>query len=543
MYKLLLCWRYLCTRYIALVSIISVTLGVATMIVVNSVMEGFGVEMQNRIHGFSADVVVEAKDFNGMPDADYQMEQIRKAAGGDIEAMTPTVSTVGFLSITLSNGRSMSQPVQVIGIDPATQGLVTDFSKYLQHPENRKKMNFDLREGGYDTRDRQGGEDGVERPSMAQAGWTRRRLVAESLKMQEQFNRSANPVDGSDIRQQSYLEGEGAPEGDPNANLPPPSPNAPAQSLIQQHPEVTADGTCTFDMAKDQHTGAVLGIALASKRMLKDDNDPNGACEDRFYVLPGDDVKLTFGTAGTPPKPVSDSFTVVDFFESKMSENDATVVFVPIRNLQQSRGMIDPTTGIGKVNRISIKLKPGANGDLVRDKLRNIFPDTLYMVMTWRDQRSPLLAAVQLENTILNVLLFLIIAVAGFGILAIFYMIVVEKTRDIGIMKSLGASGTGVMGIFISYGLSLGLIGSGAGLAIGLIIVKFINPIADFLGWIRGMPVFDPTIYYFNKIPTSLVPQTIVCIVLGAILIAVLASVLPARRAARLHPVEALRYE
>ena len=90
-----------------------------------------------------------------------------------------------------------------------------------------------------------------------------------------------------------------------------------------------------------------------------------------------------------------------------------------------------------------------------------------------------------METRILNVLLFMIIAVAGFGILAIFYMIVVEKTRDIGILKSLGASGRGVMGIFLGYGLSLGLVGSGAGMVIGLLFVRYINEIAAALAWMH----------------------------------------------------------
>ncbi len=106
-----------------------------------------------------------------------------------------------------------------------------------------------------------------------------------------------------------------------------------------------------------------------------------------------------------------------------------------------------------------------------------------------------------METAILNVLLFMIIAVAGFGILAIFYMIVVEKTRDIGILKSLGASGRGIMGIFLAYGLSLGLVGSGVGMVVGLLFVRYINPIADGLGWLTGHPVFNPAIYYFYKIP------------------------------------------
>ena len=148
-----------------------------------------------------------------------------------------------------------------------------------------------------------------------------------------------------------------------------------------------------------------------------------------------------------------------------------------------------------------------------------------------------------METAILNVLLFMIIAVAGFGILAIFFMIVVEKTRDIGILKSLGASSGGIMGIFLAYGLSLGMVGSGAGLVIGLLFVANINEIADVLAWITGQEVFDPTIYYFQKIPTIVEPLTVAWIVAGAMLIAVVASILPARRAARLHPVEALRYE
>ncbi len=107
----------------------------------------------------------------------------------------------------------------------------------------------------------------------------------------------------------------------------------------------------------------------------------------------------------------------------------------------------------------------------------------------------------------------------------------------------LGAPSRGVMGIFLSYGLLLGLVGSGAGLVIGLLFVNYINEIADLLGTITGRPVFNPSIYYFYEIPTIVDPVTIAWIVSGAVAIAVLASILPAIRAAMLHPVEALRYE
>ncbi len=513
MYKLLLCWRYLRTRYIALASIISVTLGVATMIVVNSVMSGFTTEMQNRIHGILSDLVLESRSINGFPDADWHMEQIRQIAGDSVEGMTPTVVVPAMLNFRCGENW-ITRQVQLIGIDQETQSRVSDFSRYLQHPENRRAMSFGLRDGNYDTLDHQAGPDAVERRQMAVAGWYHRKSAAELERMRESLFQQKDT--GDPLAENT---GTGSSASD--------KPHDPFAEAVSETP--------SFDPTQEQHTGLVLGIALGSFRTSEG--------EDRFLVLPGDDVKLTFPTASTPPKAVSDTFTIVDFYESKMSEYDSSFVFVPIEKLQELRGMIDPTTKVGLVNSIQIKLKPGVDGDVVRDTLAARFPPELYLVQTWRDKQGALLAAVQMETAILNILLFLIIAVSGFGILAIFFMIVVEKTRDIGVLKSLGASGTGIMGIFLGYGLALGVVGSGVGMVLGLLFVMYINPIADLIGWIRGEEVFDPSIYYFYKIPTIVEPWTVAWIVFGALVIAVMASVLPALRAACLHPVEALRYE
>src|SRR5687767_15534526 len=103
MYKLLLCWRYLRTRYIALASIISVMLGVATMIVVNAVMEGFTQEMQERIHGILSDLVFESQSLDGFPDADRCMTEIRDIAGPYIAGMSPTVHVPAMLSYSYGN--------------------------------------------------------------------------------------------------------------------------------------------------------------------------------------------------------------------------------------------------------------------------------------------------------------------------------------------------------------------------------------------------------------------------------------------------------
>jgi lipoprotein-releasing system permease protein len=524
MYKFLLCWRYLRTRYIALASIISVMLGVATMIVVNSVMAGFTHEMQNRIQGILSDVILESRSLEGMPDFERHAADIRRVAGDQIEGVTPAVVVPAMLNFQYG-GTWITRQVQLIGIDEKTQSSVSDFGTYLQHPRNREQMSFGLQDG-FDTRDHNAEGDAPERAQLRDAGWEHRRQLARLQAFQQDMLQKDNRAKSAP----ATAEKPAAAAADPFAARRPPS----------------TEQENLFDPAKEQHTGVVLGIAMASYRMhgsANAEDGKSGAMEERFVVVPGDDVKLTFSTAGQPPKAISDNFTVVDFYESKMAEYDSTFVFMPIRKLQELRGMIDPSTGVGLVNSIQIKLKPGVDGNEVRDKLRKAFPAELYVVSTWRDKQGALLAAVQMETAILNVLLFLIIAVAGFGILAIFYMIVVEKTRDIGILKSLGASGRGVMGIFLSYGLSLGCVGSGVGMAVGLLLVHYINHIADALGWITGHPVFNPEIYYFYKIPTIVLPATIAWIVVGAVAIAVLASILPARRAARFHPVEALRYE
>ena len=133
--------------------------------------------------------------------------------------------------------------------------------------------------------------------------------------------------------------------------------------------------------------------------------------------------------------------------------------------------------------------------------------------------------------------------VFAFGISMPLSMIVVEKTRDIGVMKALGASTAGVRGIFLGYGLLLGVVGSGIGMAGGLLFVHYINDIEKVLSKVTGRRVFDDTIYYFNEIPTRVDPWTVAWIVGGALLISAVACIWPAQRAARLHPVRALRYE
>ena len=543
MYKLLLCWRYLRTRWIALASIVSVTLGVATMIVVNAVMAGFSYEMQTRIHGILSDLVFESHSLSGFQDPQWHMDEIKRAAGDDIVGMTPTVAVPAMLNFQV-RGQWITRQIMLIGIDAATHAQVSDFGRYLQHPANRDQLSFGLRDGGYDTVDSQSDTTVPTRPALEGAGWPHRRMRVERERVwREKLDADRRAGEGPEAAAEPSRSVDQQVDAVLAATTADASPAAADAGGDSTAPPATADpfrqarpieGT-RMDPANEQFTGIVPGIGLASFR--------DNAGTDRFLVLPGDDVKITFPTSGTPPKAVSDTFTVVDFYESKMSEYDSNFVFVPIAALQRMRGMIDPQSGLASVNSIQIKLREGADLDRVRDTLRKVFPGDLYAVSTWRDKQGPLLAAVDMEMSVLNILLFLIIAVAGFGILAIFFMIVVEKTRDIGILKSLGASASGIGGIFLGYGLFLGIVGAGAGLALGLSIAWNINSIRAGVEWCTGERVFDPSIYYFYRIPSIVHPFTVLWIIVGAVGIAVGSSVLPALRAARLHPVEALRHD
>jgi lipoprotein-releasing system permease protein len=523
MYKWMLIWRYLRTRYIALASIISVMLGVATLIVVNSVMAGFSQEMHDRLHGILSDLVISSYDLNGLPDAEAHKQEIRKVLGDDVVGMTATVQVPAMLNFQF-DGQWHTFQVNLIGIDESSYAGVSDFSRFLLHPDNQRELSFLLRETGY----------APGRKDFPDAGWKRRRITAEYQRALREEQQRGQAEAGLLPPGPAGAEVPGLPPFAGNDEL----PSVPFNLVPEELTEPTGS---EIDPATEQFTGIILGIAICSLKS----RDGDGEVHDYYLCAPGDDVQVTFPNSGRPPRAVSDTFTVVDLYESKMSEYDSSFAFVPLAHLQRLRGMIDQQSGVSSVTSVQIKLREGADLNAARDALQARFPALQfgYRIQTWMDMQGPLLSAVQLETTILNILLFLIIAVAGFGILATFFMIVVEKTRDIGVLKSLGAPSRGVMSIFLGYGLALGVVGAGIGTVLGLLFVDNINLIADWVSAVTGREIFDPTIYYFQQIPVIVNPLTVVLVSVGSVLIAVLASVLPARKAARLHPVEALRYE
>lgn len=493
MYKLLLCQRYLRTRYIALASIISVTLGVATMIVVNSVMAGFGSEMRNRIQGILSDIIIDTRSMNGELDPEQKKELIRSLVGKYIVGVTATVEVHAILSFKYGPDY-VPHPIMLVGIEPESKSEVGPLADYMQ---------------SYQSGDR---------PMSEPLGWELTPTAkADRVKKAEYFREMQKLRD----------EARGQREPDDQSMLPL------DDDLAQEEKEE--------EVGKPQAGRLYVGRGLSTYTQ----EDPE-THQQRTYemIRPGDDVKISTVTAGTP-SPVHFEATIVDTFKTGMSEYDSNLVYCNLEYLQKVRKMIHDQDGreVSAFTSLQIKLKDYKDAPKVLEILRANFPADNYVVKTWEQRQGPLLAAVDVESSILNILLFLIITVAGFGILAIFFMIVVEKTRDIGILKALGASSSGVMSIFLSYGLLLGVVGAGAGVVVGLLFVRYINEIEALISFLTGREVFPETIYYFKDIPTHVEPFTVLWVTFGAVMIAVLASVLPARRAAQLRPVQALRYE
>lgn len=232
------------------------------------------------------------------------------------------------------------------------------------------------------------------------------------------------------------------------------------------------------------------------------------------------------------------AFIIAGKFKSGMYDFDKNYVYIPLTVAQELAGAKEKDAVTG----ISVKLDDYRHANQVRDELQAVL-GIEYYVQTWEDARKTFLTAVMMERRVMAFILFFIIVVAGFNILAILTMIVLEKSKDIGILKALGATTQGIMSIFLLNGFLIGSTGACVGVAAGLSIVLRINWLENVLYNTTGWRPFPPEVYYFNQIPTIVDPISIVFTAVIAIVSSVIFSIYPALRAAQLDPVVTLRYE
>jgi len=318
--------------------------------------------------------------------------------------------------------------------------------------------------------------------------------------------------------------------------------------------------------------GMIAGIGVVNIR--KDSTGHLVNRGDYLYRLP---VSLTvMGVSNTGKLDFGGgkehNYWIADTSRTKVWQYDSNTVYVPYDILQRDLGMDEQQaeqeggkafTIPARTSGIHVRVKEPFRSDdklliSVRDKIEPIvervlnensrkspvpfngFPPT---VRTWQQSQAKWLGAIEHETVLVTGLFGIISLVAVFLIFCIFYMIVVEKTRDIGIIKSVGATSSGVAGIFLGYGAVIGVIGSGLGLLIGYLIVHNINTLHTWLGEALGVQVWDPEVYAFDTIPNTMEPNRVAWILGVAVVASILGALVPAIRAARLNPVEALRWE
>ena len=229
----------------------------------------------------------------------------------------------------------------------------------------------------------------------------------------------------------------------------------------------------------------------------------------------------------------------------------------------------DPVTGEQKpvmiksparVTTVLVKARPGVEDAILQKRCREIYTefaqanaaqvsppplatDRLLKVATWKDRNRTMIGAIEKEIALTLVLFGIISLTAVFLVLAIFWAMVSEKTKDIGVLRAIGASRSGVAGLWLSYGLAIGLVGSLLGGIAAILIVTNINPIHEWLGRQFGLIVWDPQIYYFTNIPNHIDTTHATIVLVGGVLSSVLGALVPALKAAYMDPVRSLRFE
>lgn len=232
----------------------------------------------------------------------------------------------------------------------------------------------------------------------------------------------------------------------------------------------------------------------------------------------------------------SHPFVVRGIFRVGMNDFDTALVLMSVPSAQRVYHLGNSVTGI------SVRFQDVDEAQRWKFLLRGQFTSDYYL-RSWYDMNHNFFQALKVEKSVMTILLALIVLVAAFNIVSTLIMIVMEKTKDIGILRALGATKASIRRIFVLEGFGVGILGVFLGTVAGLLMAFNLNPISDFLKQTTGLEVFPSDIYYFDRIPAEVHAPDVAVIVGFAMLASVLAGLYPAHRAASLHPVEALRYE
>ena len=252
----------------------------------------------------------------------------------------------------------------------------------------------------------------------------------------------------------------------------------------------------------------------------------------------GDQVELILPTLSVTPLgvfPRLKRMTVLGVFEVG-AQVDATTAYIHEMDARLLMRYQDTYPGI------QIQLYDPFAVDKILEELAEILPSTLEK-QSWTAQMSTLFQAMRMEKTVVGLLLSVVIAVAAFNIIACLVLMVANKRKDIAVLRTLGARSDQIVKLFIIQGSAIGILGALFGLIAGCIVALFIGDIISFVESITGQSLFDPSIYMISALPSKLLLNDVLMVVIGATLTSLLATIYPAWRAGQILPAEALRYD
>jgi lipoprotein-releasing system permease protein len=258
---------------------------------------------------------------------------------------------------------------------------------------------------------------------------------------------------------------------------------------------------------------------------------------DQLSLQPGDTINIISPKGASTPfgtAPRIKAYPVQAVFEIGMTEFDGSFVFMP---LAESQAYFNRD---GDVNVIEIFVDNPDDTQIVRDRIEADAPRPL-VLSDWRQRNRTFFNALEVERNVMFIILTLIVLVAALNIVSGLIMLVKDKTADIAIMRTMGATRGTVLRVFLLTGAAIGVFGTIAGLGLGVAFARNIKSITAALNWLTGANLWDPTVRFLSDVPSVIDWREVATVVLMALVLSLLATLYPAWKAARLDPVEALR--
>ena len=268
----------------------------------------------------------------------------------------------------------------------------------------------------------------------------------------------------------------------------------------------------------------IIGSTLALRANL--------AIGSRLTLISPNGAATAFGTI-----PRVRSYRVVAIFDAGVNDYDASYAFMPIAAAQVFFQMPDAVSLIQVATSDADRVQP------VTRRIRAALPTAPVRVIDWTQSNNAFFGAVQVEQNVMFLILTLIILVAAFNVVSSLIMMVKDKTRDIAVLRTLGAGRGAVMRIFLMCGASVGVAGTAAGTLLGIVFCLNIETLRQWLQRLTGTDLFNPEVYYLEHLPAKLEWPQVTQVVVMALGLSLLATLYPSWRAARTDPVEALRHE